>query len=101
MLLLNINGKAYMGSPMTLSHLTLGDLERSNPRSLRFRSHVFCEGAELGHKLLLNINRTAYIESPMTSSHMTLSDLERSNSRSARFRSLISCKGARPYVTMK
>ncbi len=29
MLLLNINRKAYMGSPMTLSHLTLTDVERS------------------------------------------------------------------------
>ena len=27
MLLLNINRKAYMGSPTTLSHLTLSDLE--------------------------------------------------------------------------
>ena len=45
-------------------------------RSLRFRGLIFCEGAELGHKLLLNINRKAYMESPMTSSHMTLSDLE-------------------------
>ncbi len=27
-LLLNINKKAYMGSPMTLSHMTLSDLER-------------------------------------------------------------------------
>ncbi len=27
MLLLNINRKAYIGSPMTLSHLTLSDLE--------------------------------------------------------------------------
>ncbi len=36
MLLLNINRKGYMGSPMTLSHLTLSDLEKSNSRSLRF-----------------------------------------------------------------
>ena len=28
MLLLNINKKAYMGNLMTLSHLTLSDLER-------------------------------------------------------------------------
>ena len=90
-----------MGSPMTLSHLTLGDLKRSNSRSLRFRGLIFCEGAELGHKLLLNINRKAYMESPMTSSHMTLSDLERWNSRSVRLPSLISSKGARQYVTMK
>ncbi len=74
-----------MGSQMTLSHLTLSDLKRSNSRSLRFRSLISCDGAELGHKLLLNINWKAYMVSPMTSSHMTLSDFERSNSRSLRF----------------
>ncbi len=76
-----------MGSPMTLSHLTLSDLERSNSRSLTFRSLISCiscKGAELGYMLLLNINRKAY-ESPMSSSHLTLSDLERSNSRSLTF----------------
>ncbi len=36
MLPLNINRKAYMGSPMTLSHLTSSDLVRSNSRSLIF-----------------------------------------------------------------
>ncbi len=66
MLLLNINRKVYMESPMTLSHLTLSDLKGSNSRLLGFRSLIFCEGAELGHKLLLNINRKAYMESPMT-----------------------------------
>ncbi len=83
MLLLNINRKAYIGSQMTLSHLTLSDLERSNPRSLiyTFQSLISCKGTELGHMLLLNINRKAYKESPMTSSRLTLSDLERSNSR--------------------
>ncbi len=30
MLLLNINRKPYMGSPIPPSHLTLSDLERSN-----------------------------------------------------------------------
>ena len=33
MLLLNINRKAYMGIPKTLSHLTLSDLERSKSGS--------------------------------------------------------------------
>ena len=65
MLLLNINRTAYMGSPMTLSHLTLSDLERSNSRSLRFRSLVSCKGAELGHMLPLNINGKAYMGSPL------------------------------------
>ncbi len=97
MLLLNINSKAYMVSPMTLLHLTLSDIERSNPRSLTFRSliHVISyKGRELGHMLPLNINRKAYRESPVTSSHMTFSDLEMSNSRLLRFRSLLSRKGA-------
>ncbi len=69
-----------MGSPMTLSHLTLSDLERSYSRSFRFRGLISCKRAELGHMLLLNINRKAYMGSQMTS-HLTLSDLERSNSR--------------------
>ncbi len=49
MLLLNINRKAYMGSPMTLSHLTLSDLERSKSRALKFRKLLSRKGAELGH----------------------------------------------------
>ncbi len=89
-----INRKPHMMSPMTSSHLTLSDIERSNSRSLRFQSLVSCEYAEIGHMLLLNINRKAYMTSPMILSHLTLSDLERSNSRSLIFRSLISCKGA-------
>ena len=48
-LLLNINTKEYIGRPMTLSHLILNDLERSNSRSLRFRSLMCCKGADLGH----------------------------------------------------
>ncbi len=43
MLLLNIDRKAYMGSQMTLSHLTLSDIERSNSRSLRFWSLISCK----------------------------------------------------------
>ena len=72
---------------MTLSHLTLSDLKRPNSRSLRFRSLICCEGADLGDKLLLNINRKAYMGSPMTS-HMTLSGLERSNSSDSDFEAL-------------
>ncbi len=68
--------KAYVGSPVTLSHLSLSDLERSNTRSLRFRSLISCIGAELGHMLVLNINRKASTGSPMTLSHLTLGDLE-------------------------
>ncbi len=65
MLLLNINRKPYMGSPVTLSHLTLSDLKRSNSRSLAFQSLISCKGAELGDILLLNINRKAYMGSPL------------------------------------
>ncbi len=79
---------------MTLSHLTLSDLEGSNSRSLTFQSLISCKGAELGHMLLLTIDRKAYKETPMASSHLTLSDLQRSNSRSFTFCSLIYHKGA-------
>ncbi len=54
-----------MESPITLSHLTLGDLERSKSKSLRFQSLISCKGAELGRMLPLNINRKAFIESPL------------------------------------
>ena len=43
MLLLNSNRKPYMGSPMTLSYLTLSDLEKSKSRSLRFQSLICCK----------------------------------------------------------
>ena len=72
-----MNRKPYMENPLTPSHLTLSDIERSKSRSLRFQSLISCKGAELGHRLLLNINRKAYMGSPMTLSHFTLSDIER------------------------
>ncbi len=37
---------AYMESPMTSSHKTLGDLQRSKSGSLRFRSLLSCKGAQ-------------------------------------------------------
>ncbi len=46
MLLLNINRKAYMESPMTSSHITSSDLERSNSRPLTFQSLISRKGAE-------------------------------------------------------
>ena len=52
-----VNRKSCMASPMASSHLTLSDLERSNSRSLIFRSLISCKGVKLGHTLLLNINR--------------------------------------------
>ncbi len=67
MITIYINGKPCMESPMTPSHLTLSDLERSKSRSLRFRSLISCKGAELGHILLLHNNRKTYIVSLMTS----------------------------------
>ncbi len=83
-----------MASPVKSTHLTLSDHEESNSRTLRFRSLISCEGAELGHMLLLNINRKAYMESPMTSLDLIRSDLERSKSRSLKFSSSISREGA-------
>ncbi len=50
-----------MVSPMTLSHLTLSDLERSISRSLRFKTLISRKGPELGHMLQLNINRKPYM----------------------------------------
>ena len=93
---LYINRKPCMVSPMTSSLLTLSDVERSNSRSLSFRtsSLISCNWAELDHILLLHINRRAYKESPMTLSHLTLGDLERSKSRSLKFWSIICRKGA-------
>ncbi len=96
MLLLNINRKAYKESPMTSSHLTLSDLERSNSRSLRFWSLISCKGAELGHMLPWNINRKAYMGSPIVCLHwLCRSDLERSMSKSLRFWRFICHKWAK------
>ena len=84
MLLLNINHanrKPNTGSPMTLSYLTLSDLERSISRLFRFQRLISRKAAELGYMLILNTNRKSYIGSPKSSSHLTLSDLERSKSR--------------------
>ncbi len=76
MLLLNINRKPYMGSPMTLSYLTLSDPEKCKARLLRFRSSISAKGAELGHMLLLNINRKACMGSPLVRLHWTLVTLK-------------------------
>ncbi len=85
MLLLTINRKPYIASPMTPSLLTLSDLERSKSRSLRFQSLISRKGAELGPMLLLTTNRKPHMVSSMSSSLLTLSDLERSMSRSLTF----------------
>ncbi len=81
-----------METPMSPSHSTLSDLKSSKSRSLRFRSLIFCKGAELGHVLPLNINRKPYMGSLMTLSHLTVSDLEWSISRSLGYQRFISRK---------
>ena len=48
MLLLAINRKAYMASPMTSSLLTLSESERSKSRSLGFQSLAARKCAKLG-----------------------------------------------------
>ncbi len=68
MLLLDTTRKPYLGSPMTLSHLTLSDLERSKSRLLRLRSILSCKGVKLGYMLVLNIDRI-YMGSQMHASH--------------------------------
>ncbi len=91
MLLLSINRKAYMESPMTLSHLTLNDLERSISRSPRFQRFISHKATELGHMLLLNIIRKSYIGSPIPPSHLTLSDLERLKLRCWKWSDIDTC----------
>ncbi len=76
MLILHINRKPYMGSRMAPSHLTLGDLERSNSRSPTFRSLISHKRAYLGPMLLLNSNRKPCMASLMPPLDLTLSNLE-------------------------
>ncbi len=51
-----------MGSPVTLSHLALSDIERSLSRSLKYQRFISRKAAELGHMLLLKINRKQWDE---------------------------------------
>ncbi len=60
-LLLDTNRKASTGSPTAPLDLTLGDLERSKSRPLRFQNRVCYTGAKIGHILLLNTYRKSYI----------------------------------------
>ena len=64
-----------MGSPMTLSHLTLSDLERLKSRSLTFRIIISRKGAKLAHMLLLYI-RKACMGSPVVRLLLTLVTLK-------------------------
>ncbi len=61
-----------MVSSMTISHLTLSDLERSMSKSVRFRSIIPRKGAGLDNILPLNTNRKAYMWSPIVRSQLTL-----------------------------
>ena len=90
-LILNINRKAYMDSPMTLSDLTASDLERSISKSLRFQRLISRKATELGHMLLLNINRKSYMGSPIPPSDLTLSDLDRSKLRCRKWSKIDTC----------
>ena len=49
MLLLTINMKVYVASPITPWYLALSDLERSKSRSHRFQSLIFHKGADRPH----------------------------------------------------
>ncbi len=95
-----VNRKLCMASEITSSHLTLSDPERSNSRSLIFRSLISCKGAELGHMLLLNTNRKAYMGSQMTLSHLTMSDLKGQIQSHSDFEALYLVKEL-GHVTMK
>ncbi len=79
MLLLNINRKVCMGSPLVQLHLTSleGHCQGHSDSMLISR-----KGAELDHMLLLDTNRKSHMESPTVPSHLTLGDLVRSKSRS-------------------
>ena len=82
-LLLILNRKPYIMSPITPSPLTLSDLQRSKSRSPRFRKLISRKGGYLGSMFLLNINTKPYMGSPNdTIAFLSLSDLERSKSRS-------------------
>ncbi len=57
-------------------HLTEGELERLNSRSLIFGSFVTRGGAALRQMLLININNKQYMENPVVAIHFILGDLE-------------------------
>ncbi len=65
-----------MAGLITSSPWTLGDLERSKSKSLRFQSLISRKGAELDPMLLLTINRKPDMASLMTPSLLALSDLK-------------------------
>ncbi len=88
MLVLTINKKPYIESPMTPPLLILSDHERPKSKLLGFKSLIFRKGAKVGPMSLLTINRKPYMASPMTPSLLILSDLEASKSRPLDFKAL-------------
>ncbi len=103
-LLLYINRKSYIRSPMILTHVTLSNTEGQIQGHLGFEAVIFHIGPQLGHKLLLNTHRKPYMGSSVAPSYLTLSDMERSKSGSLRFQILMCTLGrsrVRPYVTIK
>ena len=86
---INHQQESIYGDPMTPSHFTLSDLERSMSRSLRLQSLISHNGAKSGPMLLLTIDRKPYMGSPMTPSLLTLSDLQRSKSMLPKFRKYV------------
>ena len=64
MLLLDINRKAYIGSPLESNSVItfdLSDLEGAMSRSLRFGRLISHIGAKIDHMLLLKSNRKPYM----------------------------------------
>ena len=61
MLLLNINGKPYMGTPMALSHLTLNDLKCQSQGHHDFEALYLVKEPGIGPDVIINtINRKLY-----------------------------------------
>ncbi len=105
MLLLNINRKAYMGSPFGAITFDLSDLQRSMLRPpMIFESFYIRQRSWVRPhvSIISNVNRKAYEESNNTVT-FGLSLLERPMSRSIRFWKLISrtWSRVRQYATIK
>ncbi len=84
MLLLTIDRKPYMGSPMTPSIMIFNDLKGQSQGHLEFKA-LYLIKEQLGPMSLLTINRKPYVASPRAQSLLTLSDFERSEARSLGF----------------
>ncbi len=76
MLQLDTTRKPYTGSPMTLSHLALSDLERSKSKWLRFPSIISRKSSRLRPNVTITHYRKAYIGSPLVRLHLNLETLK-------------------------